>query len=470
MSAADREPGDRALPSGPAAAQPSAQGELGALVALAGPLMLAHGGVMLMGAVDTVVVGHASPLDMAGTALGNGVASMISVFGLGVGMGIEPLVAQANGAGDAVRARSWLWQGGALGLLLGLPLVLICALVPLTFEATGIAPDLAATGELYVLGRLPGVFLMGLLASQRAFLSTTQRQWAVLLSVAIANVVNLVLDLALVHGMWGAPRLGALGTALATSFSTLVMVVTLAIAIARRPLGAADHARVERRPRPAALGRVFGLGWPIGGHGVAETGVFLAVSWAIGTIGEDALAAHSVALTLASLTFMMAFGIANAATARVGYHVGRGDTPSARRAGLVAIGVGAAFMGTSGIVFTVIPSQLASLFTPSGAVIDAAAPLVVIAGVFALWDGIQGVSSGALRGAGDTAWPFWTNLAAHWLVGFPVGCWLGLVAGLGPSGFWWGLTAGLVAVAATLLLRFLFLSSRPIARLDGGVA
>ncbi len=451
----------------PAGRDPRSPGELRELAKLAGPLMLAQGGMMLMGAVDTMVVGRASPLDMAATALGNGVASTISVFGLGVGMGIEPLVAQAHGAGEPVRARTWLWQGGAMGVLLGLPLLVICALVPLAFVPSGIAPDLAALGGEYVWGRLPGVALIGLLAAQRVFLSTTGRQWAVLFAVAVANVINLVLDLALVLGLWGFPKMGALGTALATSLGTAVIVAILAVAIRRRPLPPDQDAAVVRRPQRAQLARVFQLGWPIGGQAMAEVGVFLAVAWAIGTLGEGALAAHSVALTLGSLTFMMAVGIGNAATARVGLHVGRGDTPAARRAGLLAIALGAGFMGLSGLVFQIVPEHLASVFTPSPTVIAAAAPLVVIAGVFALSDGIQGVSAGALRGAGDTRWPFWTNLAAHWLVGFPLGWWLAVTAGMGPAGFWWGLTAGLTGVGATLLARFVVLSRRSIARLDG---
>lgn len=442
-------------------------GELWALTTLAGPLMLAQGGMMLMGAVDTMVVGRATPLDMAATALGNGVVSTVAVFGLGVGMGIEPLVAQAHGAGERAAARTWLWQGGALGLLLGLPLVLLCLVVPLAFELTGIAPDLAHVSSVYIYGRLPGVLVVGLLAAQRAFLSSTGRQWAVLLAVAVANVVNLVLDVGLVLGRWGLPKMGALGTALATSASMILMVAILAVAIGRRPLPAAEDRLVGRKAEPDELRRVFGLGWPIGGQAVVEVGVFLAVAWAIGTISAAALAAHSVALTLASLTFMMAFGIANAATARVGLHVGRGDTPAARRAGFLAIVLGAGFMGLSGLVFQAIPELLAGLFSPEPAVIAAAAPLVVIAGVFALSDGIQGVSAGALRGAGDTAWPFWTNLGAHWLVGFPLGWYLGVKLGLGPAGYWWGLTAGLTGVGATLLVRFVVLSRRPIRRLDG---
>lgn len=444
--------------------------ELAELAKLAGPMMLAQGGVMLMGAVDVMVVGRASPLDMAATALGNGVASTISVFALGLGMGIEPLVAQAHGAGEPVVARSWLWQGSALGLLIGLPLVVLCALVPLAFTQSGIEPGLAVVGTAYVYGRLPAVLMVGVLASQRAFLSSTGRQWAVLLAVVIANVLNLGLDLVLVLGLYGAPALGALGTAIATSVATGVMIAVLAAAIALRPLPPALHAQVARRPSRLRVGRVFALGWPIGAQAVAEVGVFMAVAWAIGTLGADPLAAHSVALTLASMTFMMVFGLANAATARVGLHVGRGDTPTARQVGLMAIGLGAAFMALSGLVFVTVPELLASAFTASASVIAAAAPLVVIAGVFALWDGIQGVSAGALRGAGDTAWPFWTNLGAHWVIGFPLGWWLGMHAGLGPAGFWWGLTAGLVGVAAILLGRFWVLSRRPIARLHGGVA
>jgi len=443
-----------------------ARDELRALIGLAAPLMLGQGGIMLMGVVDTMVIGRSTPLDMAGVALGNGVVSAITVFGLGLSMGIEPLSAQAFGAGERAAARTWMWQGVWLALMISGPLIVLALLAPLTFASSGISPELASTATRYIYGRLPSIPMVAMMAALRAYRSSTGGRWSILLAVGTANVINLLLCLALVFGWAGLPKLGALGTALATSSASVGLVLVLAIAIRIDRLSAEDAAQVVRRPEKARIRRVFSLGWPIGAHGMAETGVFVAVAWAIGATGETLLAAHSVAVTLASLTFMMALGIANAATARVGMYIGRGEGLFARRAGFYAIALGAVFMGTAGLGFQLAPDALASLFTPEPAVIAASLPLVVIAGVFALSDGIQGVASGALRGAGDTAWPFWTNLVAHWLVGLPVGWWLATRHHLGPSGYWWGLTAGLTVVALVLFTRFAWLSRRPIARLS----
>ncbi|MCC7386715.1 MAG: MATE family efflux transporter [Deltaproteobacteria bacterium] len=446
---------------------PSLGAEARALGKLALPLMVAQGGQMLMGVVDTIVVGRTTPVDMAAVTLANGVIGTIGVFVIAAGTGIEPYVGQAFGAGEHLRARSWLWQGAHLGWVLSLPLALLTVLATFLFVPSGLSPELSKTASLYVLGRLPSFASFGLMIALKSYLACTNRSFPILLSVGVANVVNLVLDLALVLGWFGLPRLGALGAAIATSISSWLIVLILGLAIAQRPLAPADSAQLGRAPDRMMMARIFRLGWPIGSQASVEVGIFMLVAWLIGRMGEVELSGHSIALNLASLTFMTALGISNAATARVAYHIGAERPGEARRAGLLAIAAGAGFMSLTGALFLLAPGPLAALFTPDPAVRALGRPLVMIAGAFALWDGVQAVSNGALRGAGDTAWAFYANVAAHWVIGLPVGLVLAHHFELGARGYWWGLTAGLAGVAITLFFRFLSLSKGPLRRLEG---
>jgi MATE family multidrug resistance protein len=178
------------------------------------------------------------------------------------------------------------------------------------------------------------------------------------------------------------------------------------------------------------------------------------------------MAAHQIAIAWASLTFTVAVGVGNAGSVRVGWAVGAGDGAGVRRAGLAAFGVGAAVMALPALGFLLAPGALSRAMTDDPAVVAQAAPLLVVAAVFQLSDGIQGVGAGVLRGAGDTRFTFAANLVGHWLVGLPVALWLGPWRGGGVTGLWWGLCAGLTAVAVALLGRFAVVSSRPIAPLE----
>jgi multidrug resistance protein, MATE family len=439
----------------------SSKEELREIFALAGPLMLAQGGMMLMGVVDVMVLGRVGALDMAAVALGNSVSAAIFVFGIGLGMGVEPLIAQAHGAGEQSETRAWLWQGVWLSLLVSVPLLVATAIAPLLFVPTGLASDLAGHAESYMNARLPGVPGYCLMAVLRGYLSSRGRKWPILITVAVANVVNLFLDLGLVLGWYGMPKLGAVGAAWATNVAVVIIDLGLAIAIAleKRP------ERIDRRYSAPRMRRIVEIGWPIGSQATVETALFSTVAWAIGQLGDAPLAGHSIAVTVASLTFMTALGLANAATARVGFHIGGGRPEVARRSGLLAIFAGAAFMGTCGAFCLLLPEEISRLFTDDPHAIAQGIPLVRIAGVFSISDGIQAVSGGALRGAGDTRWPFLAHLGGYWIVGLPIGWTLARPLGLGAEGYWWGLTASLLTIAITLALRFWTLSKRPLARI-----
>lgn len=436
------------------------------ILRVAAPLMLAQGGLMTMGVMDTFVVGRVSPLDMAAVALGNGVAGLFIVFGVGLGMGIEPLVAQAHGARDPRRARHAMWQGLWLASLIAGPLTLSAWLSTFLFKAVGVPSEIADLAAAFLASRLPGIAFNCVYAVLRSYLSNIGCARPVLISVILANLLNAVLDVVLILGWFGSPRLGAVGCGWATSTAWAFMSMFLVFVIRRNPLPVGDGTVTHgfAKPDKKELRRIFTLGWPIGLQISLEVGVFTAVSTLVSRFGEAQLAGHQIAITLASATFMAAVGVAIATTAQVGFHIGAGDPGRARRSGFLGIGLGALFMAGAGLTFWIFATQLAGLFAPNQpAVVEIGATLLGIAAVFAVSDGVQAVAAGALRGAGDTRWPFYANLGAHWLLGLPIALYLGHVRGLGTAGYWWGLTAGLTGVAAILLARFHALSRRPIA-------
>ena len=448
--------------------------ELAALWKLAGPLAVASAGWALMGAVDIAVAGRAGPAVMGGTGLGNGLFFAVAVVGIGVTMGLDPLVSQALGAGDRARARRLLWQG--LWLSLGVSAVLAApvAFLPLLLGPAGVDPAAAAQAGNFLHVRLLGLPALLFFTAQRAYLQGFGRTRPLVVVSVLANLVNLTLAVLLVFGgaalpAWtGAlrrlPPLSSAGSALSTTLVTVLEVGLLALAI-REP-GAAPAAR---RPDPAALRQALRVGLPIGLHMAAEVGIFALVGLLAGRLGAVSLGAHQLVLSVATLSFTLAIGIGNAASVRVGWAVGAGDTPAARQAGLAAFASGGAAMALAGVLFVLFPGPLARLFTDDPAVAHEAAALFLVAAVFQLSDGLQGSGAGVLRGAGDTRFTFAANMVGHWLVGLPVALLLGFGLSLGVRGLWWGLCTGLTVVAGGLLLRFLCLSRgtiRPLAAVE----
>ncbi len=450
---------------------PALRMEFQQLLRLAVPLALTQAGQSLMGAVDTAVVGRTGAVQLAGVGLGNGLFFAIAFFGIGLLMGADPLISQAVGAGDAVRARRLYWQAaymaGAASLVLALPIFATTRVL----RPLGIPADVADSATSFLLWRLPGLLPMLLFFAARAYLQASGRALWLLYVVAGANVVNLLGDLLFVlggHGLpaWagplrGVPPMGAAGAALVTSVSTLLQFLVLAVVVARVQLPGGPH-RGLPAPLPLDLRRMLRVGVPIGLHYSAEVGLFSLASFLAGLFGAASLAAHQVALSYSSLTFTFAAGLGNAGGVRVGYAVGAGDTPRARRSGLLAFGLGAVFMACAAVVFLLFPRALVAAMTNSAEVARLAVPLLGITAVFQVSDGIQGVGAGVLRGAGDTHFTFLANLVGHWLIGLPVALLLGFVAGQGVFGVWWGLAAGLTAVAVALAGRFLWLSAREI--------
>lgn len=450
--------------------------ELSGLGRLALPIALAQAGQSLMGLVDTAVVGRAGAAPLAAVGLGNAAFFSFSVLGIGLMMGLDPLVSQAVGAGDGARARRLLWQGGWLALGASAALALPMALVPAALEPLGIDAAVAADAARFVWWRLPGLPFLLLFIVGRSYLQAYGRTRPMLVAVVAANLANLPAAVLLVFGgaalpAWTGPlrlvpAMGAGGAALATSIVTVLQAAILALSV--RGEAGTDRAPdpTRRRPSRADLSLAARLGLPVGLHMAAEVGVFALAGFLAARLGPVPLAAHQIALTYGSFTFNAAVGIGNAGSVRVGWAVGARDPARARRSGLAAFGAGAAFMSLGAIAFLLFARPLARLMTDQPEVVAAAAPLLAVVALFEISDGVQGVGAGVLRGAGDTRFTFVANLIGHYLVGLPVAVLLGMVLGGGVVGLWWGLCAGLTAVAVALLLRFWRLSRREISPVE----
>lgn len=444
--------------------------ELGILARLAFPIALAQFGITLLGLVDVAVLGRVSATELGGGSIGRSIAFAGLALGFGACAALEPLASQAIGGSEpdvawysfvaTVRACAILW----------IPCSLATIGATWLLEPLGIAPELIGPARAFVIAQTPTLLLLPVFVAAKTLLQAHKRTWPALASAIAANLVNLVVCNALVRGViplgpfghWktGLPALGAFGAGLASSLACLVLAAGVVLAaLALRPAGGRDvGGRLS-----VSVGRILRLGTPIGLQLLAEIGVFSLVAVLAGRLGKVAVSAHQIAIGLASFTFMGVLGVSGATAVRVGHAIGESRSP--RHAGLLGIGVGAAFMACAGVFFLATPRLLISLFTVDPEITELGITLLGIAAAFQLFDGIQGVAAGALRGAGDVHFAFAANVAAHWCVGLPLALVLGFHLGQGAAGLWWGLLVGLALVAVALLWRFVAISRGTVARL-----
>ena len=444
--------------------------EIWKLVQLAAPLAAVQVGSNFFGVADTAIVGRLGAVPLAAVGLGHSVFFGGSVVGNGIMMGFDPLMSQALGAQDELRARELLWQSVWLALIVGgvltIPLIAIAPFLHLF----GIEEAVAKTSFSYLLVRAFSLIPLFLFLGIRSYLQAKARTAALVWGIVVANVCNAIVTWWLAFGGEGLPTwmgplrlmpaLGAVGAAVASTLCVAIQLLIVVVALRRIPVKGFDKSR--RRFNGADIKRAFWVGLPIGLQMAAEVGFFVIVTFLAGRMGALDLAAHQIAITLAGMTFSFALGIGAAASVRVGRAVGAHSMASVRRAGLTAFAIGGGVMALSALCFFLWPDELAALLSNDVSVLGIAAPLVAVAAFFQLSDGFQAIGSGVLRGAGDVKFTFATNLIGHYAIGLPVALSLGLAAGMGVIGLWWGVCAGLTAVAVTLLVRFIHLSKRAI--------
>lgn len=439
--------------------------DIRALLRLAGPIVTVQVGGMMMGVVDTVVMGHVSSRELAATTLGNLYYYGLNGFGLGIVWAADPIVAQAMGARDSEGAALGIQRGIVLGLSLGVIMSLLCLPAGFVFSLLRQPSDVVPLATRFVHISGPSLIFMLAYMTLRQSLQAMKHTGPIVGTVIVGNLVNLALNYVFVFGHLGFPAMNSAGSALASVCARLSMLGML-LWLSRPQLGP-----MLRPWRPAAfewrpLLRTLRLGVPIGLQNSVEFATFAGISVMAGWFGAEAIGGHQVALNLASLMFMVPMGMGSAASVLVGHAIGADDMPHARRIAASALICGAIFMALSALVLRAVPSQFAQLYTSVPGVVAVAASLIPIAGLFQVFDGLQVVAAGVLRGAGDTRAPLLSNIAGFWLVGMPVSLWLGFRTSLGVVGLWWGFVAGLAAVALFLTMRVRVLLSRRVARVS----
>lgn len=451
-------------PVPPPPSRASARSEWRALLDIAVPVVVVQVGLMLMGVVDTLMVGRVSADALAAVALGNLYVFTILVVAMGTLMALDPLVSQAVGARDEPGVTRAIQRGLLLGVLLGIVMMLLMApaapLLRLFRQPQEIVPAAARYCHVSAAGLIPFLLFVVL----RQSLQAIGRLAPIVITIGIANALNVLANWVLIFGLGPVPAMGVTGAAIATVISRWAMCALLLL-LAWHDL----HPHVATLDRGAfalrPLGRMLALGLPIGLQQFLEVSAFAAVGLLMGTFGALQVASHQIALNMAALTFMVPLGVGAAASVRVGHAIGAADTGRSRRAARLSYVIGAGFMSATAAGFLLFPVPLATLYTPDPAVLAIAASLIPIAGVFQVFDGLQAVGAGVLRGLGDTRVPLFAMLSGYWLIGVPVSVVLGFHTGLGPQGLWWGFVAGLASVAIFLLWRVRVVFRRGVSRI-----
>lgn len=444
--------------------------ELKALLRLAGPLIASQLAHMLMLLTDTLMMARISPEALAGGGLGAASYSFVSIFCLGVIAAVGTLVSIRHGAGDAEGAtrltQAGLWLGWGMALVAALVLWNLSPVLLLLGQMPG---NVAFASEFLLLlpFALPGYLSFMAL---RGFTSALGRSSPVMVISVVGTVVNFLLNYALIEGMFGLPKLGLMGIGLVTAVVANAMAVALALYIRRHPAYARYPIRQNlARPSMPALRELWRLGLPIGGTYTVEVGLFAFAALCIGTMGSTELGAHQIALQIVSTAFMVPAGLSYAVTMRVGRHYGANRLLEARHAGRVGIGFGAALMLGFSLLFWLMPEALVELFLDAddpafAGVIQLAVSLLMVAAWFELFDGIQTIAMGSIRGLKDAKTTFLVGLCCYWLIGAPAAWLLAFPLGGGAVGVWWGLALGLACAAIALTLAFEWRMKRMIAK------
>jgi MATE family multidrug resistance protein len=414
---------------------------------------------MAMAVTNTVMVGRLGAVPLAAAGLGGMLYFTGGVTLQGVLSAVAPIAALALGAGDRRAAGRSAGAGLVLAVLFALPFIAALIGLDRLLVILGYDPALAAEIGRYlraIAWGAPAFLGFAVLRSLLAALSHTRSVMAVVL-VCIAG--NAILNWVLIFGHFGAPALGMAGSGYASAINQWLMLAGLALCARIMPgLAALRLLRHAFAASRFEMAEILRLGLPIGGMRGIEVGVFMTAGVLMGLLGPAALGAHQLVLNCAGITFMVPLGLSQAATVRVAYELGAGRRVAARRAGFVALGLGMGFMSAAAVVLWAAPDAII------GAYVDIADPanretvqiarhLIAIAAIFQVFDGMQVIAAGALRGYKDTTVPMLLATFGYWGVGF-AGCWLfAFPLGYGAVGLWWGLAFGLGAVAVMLTLR-----------------
>jgi multidrug resistance protein, MATE family len=421
---------------------------------LAIPLVLAELGWMSMALVDTMMVGRLSDSAVAISAvsLGGILVHVLAFFGGGLLFGLDTLVSQAFGAGQREDCHRSLLHGIYLSLALTPFLMAPVWFFDPLLRFVGISPDIIVLAVPYSKAMAWGTLPLLLYFAVRRCMQGMNMVRPIAFALITANIINAVGNWLLIYGKLGAPAMGAVGSGWSTAWARIYLAAVLVgYLLWYDREHRTELLRTPIQPELARIRRLIALGFPAAMQITLEIGVFALVTALIGRLGAISLASHQIALNTVSFTYMVPLGISSAAAVRVGQAIGRRDPSGASAAGDSAIFFGAGFMTLAGLALLVFPRVIARIYTPDETVIRNTVLLLAAGAAFQLFDGIQTVATGALRGAGDTRTPMLCHFTAYWIIGLPLGAWLCFRRGWGAFGLWSGLSLALILIGIVLL-------------------
>ena len=456
-------PGDSAGLSAPAVEvfdqhdRPTRLGEeLRALLVLAIPVVLSELGWMTMTIVDLVMVGRLGPSAIGAVGLGNAIYYAPSLFGIGLLLGLDTLVSQSWGARRYDDCHRSLAQGTYIAAAFTPLLMLSMLVAQRIFTGHGVDPTVAALTRPYVTLLNWGTFPLIIYGCFRRYLQGVGRVRPVAFALITANLINLAGNWILIYGHFGFPALGVRGSALSTCAARVYMAAVLVYA-AWAHENKRGHALFAHWPAPdwSRIRALLALGLPAASQLVLEVAAFGAVTVMASHLGPIPLATHEIVLSCAAYTYMVPLGISAAAAVAVGHAIGAGNPARARRAGTLAIFLGVGFMACMAVLLLTVPRPIIGIWTHDPQVLALGAHILAIVAGFQIFDGTQSVSTGALRGLGETRFPMLINFAGYWLFGLPLGAFLCFARHQGLPGLWIGLTVALITIALLLCTRWL---------------
>lgn len=430
---------------------------------LAYPVMISMLGQVMTGVADSIMIGWTGAVPLAASSLANVFFSVLLFFGVGVSYAITPLVAEASGAGDSKRIIEALRHGL---LINGVVAVILMALVfggQGALRHIGQPTDVVELAIPYLLIITLSIFPTMVFQSFRQFAEGLHRTRMAMVIMIAGNLLNVGLNYVLIYGIWIFPELGLNGAGWATLIARIVMAVWMAAYVyyGRWFTAYRDGFRMGDYSRDL-INRMLHIGIPAGAQFIFEAAAFGFSAVMMGWLGANTLAAHQIAINLATVSYMTTSGLGAAATIRVGTFLGQRDGLAVRRAGFTLIGLAVLVMLLWAVAFITGNHFLPGLYIDDAAVLSIAAPLMVIAGFFQLSDGMQVVCAGALRGLQDVKVPSLLIFVAYWVLALPIGYLLAFPMGYGAIGIWLGLLLGLTLTAAAMVWRFNRLSHRPL--------
>lgn len=424
---------------------------------LASPIIVSQLGHTFVHLADSIIVGHfAGTTELAAVSLVNSIFMMVLVIGMGVANGLTPLIARENGAKNYHECGKLLSNSLILNVLISIILfVLVYFGTLIIIDHIGQDPEVVRAAKPYLM--LLGISIIPLMIFQtfKQFTEGLGFTFQAMMVSIWGNLINIILGVIFVKGMFGIEPMGVKGV----GYSTLIDRILMAIAMGTYVLRSNHFKKYLENFNffhytKEKIKNIFKIGIPISMQYLFEISAFSGAAILAGTINPTTQAAHQITITLAAMTYMMASGIASAATIKTGSSLGSQNYISLRLSAISSYHLVLLLMSITGILFMVLNKTLPYIFTTDKAVIDVAVQLFIIAGFFQLFDGTQVVGLGILRGLGDVNIPTLITFLAYWVIGIPLGYFLGIYLKMGINGIWYGLTFALLTTSVLLFLRF----------------